>query len=271
MGGAGRTAGPFPTLDVDGLLLDVDGVLTISWRPIPGAPDAVAELRREGIPFRLVTNTTLLSVRQLATELRSGGFEIEPDDILTAPAATAGYLREAHPGARCYLLGRPGSMEDMPGIEWAEDAADVVVVAGADDAFTWDRLTKALGLLLDGAALVAMHRSLTWVTAEGTKLDAGAYLLGLEAASGTKATVVGKPSAQFFRAGLRSLGLPAGRVAMVGDSVESDVLAAQEAGMRGVLVRTGAFRPADLEAAPGTPDLVVDSIADLPAALGAGL
>jgi ribonucleotide monophosphatase NagD (HAD superfamily) len=110
-----------------------------------------------------------------------------------------------------------------------------------------------------------MHRNLYWMEAEGMSLDAGAYLLGLEAATGTTAAIAGKPSPDFFQSGLELLDLPAGRVAMVGDDIESDVLAAQALGMFGVLVRTGKFRPEQLVSASGSPDLVVDSVVDVPA------
>jgi ribonucleotide monophosphatase NagD (HAD superfamily) len=119
-------------------------------------------------------------------------------------------------------------------------------------------------MLMDGAALVAMHRNLYWRTSEGWRLDGGAYVAGLEEASGRRAIVCGKPSERYFGAALREVGVPADRAAMVGDDVEADVLGAQRAGLVGVLVRTGKFRPEDLERASGDPDIVLDSIADLP-------
>ena len=144
----------------------------------------------------------------------------------------------------------------------------MVLVSGADDSFCFETFNKVLAVLRGGAALVAMHRNLFWMTRRGEKLDAGAYLLGLEAATGLEAVVLGKPAPSSFRAGLDALGLPAGRVAMVGDDVENDVLAAQALGITGVLVRTGKFREDQLTRASGTPDLVVGSILDVPELLG---
>ena len=144
----------------------------------------------------------------------------------------------------------------------------MVLVSGADESFCFETFNTVLALLRGGAELVAMHRNLFWMTRRGEKLDAGAYLLGLEAATGLEAVVLGKPAAGAFRAGLDALGLPAGRVAMVGDDVENDVLAAQAVGVTGVLVRTGKFREDQLARASGTPDLVVDSIRDVPGLLG---
>jgi HAD superfamily hydrolase (TIGR01458 family) len=123
-------------------------------------------------------------------------------------------------------------------------------------------------MLMSGATLVTMHKNLYWKTQDGMRLDAGAFVAGLELAADTEATVVGKPSSAFFDAALELLGVDRSLVAMVGDDIESDVLAAQSAGLTGIQVRTGKFRDEDLERASGSPDHVIDSIADLPDLLG---
>jgi HAD superfamily hydrolase (TIGR01458 family) len=258
---------------VRGVLLDIDGTLAVSWQPVPGATEALARLRAAGVPFKLMTNTTELSVRHMVDAMREVGFGVEPADFITAPVATAAYLRANHPGARCSLLGLETAAEDMGGVTFVDvddpgGQVDVVVVGGADQEFTFQNLNRAFRLVLGGAALVAMHRNLMWMTSEGLNLDAGAYQLGLEAATGVTAAVAGKPAAEFFRQAVRLLELPAGGVAMVGDDVETDVLAAQRLGLTGVLVRTGKFRQEVLERAAAEPDVVIDSVADLPALLG---
>jgi len=255
----------------DGLLMDMDGVLTVSWEPIPGAVEVVELLRAKGIPFRIMTNTTSHTRDALAGELRRAGFDVEPGEVMTAPVATAEYLRARHPGARVFLLGETGVAGDLEGVTLTDDEpADVVVVGGADEAFVFDAMNRAFRIIVGGAAFVAMHRNMSWMTSEGLCLDAGAYVLGLEAATGRTPTVTGKPSREFFGAGLHALGLPPERVAMIGDDVETDVVAAQHLGMTGVLTRTGKFRHEDLARANGVPDLIVDSVADVPAALGFG-
>src|SRR5438034_3231563 len=248
----------------------MDGVLTVSFEPIPGSVDALHRLRAMSVPFKIVTNWTGMSRAALGGTLRRAGFDVADDDLLTAPIATAAYLRREHPGAKCFLLGEEGDvMADLGGIDWVQDGPDILVVGGADRSFGFDTMNRALRMLVDGAALVSMHRNLSWMTAEGLALDSGAYLLGLEAATGAKAYVTGKPSPEFFRTGLDALELPTGRVAMVGDDVESDVLAAQALGMTGVLVRTGKVLPGTVERASGHPDLVVESFADVPDMLAA--
>jgi HAD superfamily hydrolase (TIGR01458 family) len=256
-------------IDVDGVLLDLDGTVVVSGAPIQGAPEAIGELRRVGIPFRFATNATGATRAELAGWLTDIGIGAGPDDVLTAPVVTAAYLREHHPGARCLLLGEGRAAPDLEGVELVgeDGAVDVVVVAGADRAYTWEHLNRAFRSVLDGATIVAMHRNLAWLTDEGMTLDSGAFLLGLERAADVQAVVVGKPSSDFFHQAVELLGVPAERAAMVGDDLESDVLAAQALGLTGVQVRTGKFRPEALERSERHADLVIDSIADLPALL----
>jgi HAD superfamily hydrolase (TIGR01458 family) len=246
------------------VLLDIDGVLVVSWRALPGALDTLRRLRGRGLPFLLATNTTSVTRKGLAERLRGAGLEVVPEEIVTAPAVTASYLRSRYPGARCFLLGEGGAAEDLEGVELVQEDADVVVVAGADSAFTWENMNRAFRFLLEGAALVAMHRNLSWMTDAGPTLDAGAFIAGLEQAAGAAAEVVGKPSLDFFRQCVELLGVDAERAVMVGDDLEADVLAAQAAGLTGILVRTGKFRPEQLRAAAVQPDHVIDSIVDLP-------
>jgi HAD superfamily hydrolase (TIGR01458 family) len=253
-----------------GALLDIDGVLTVSWEALPGAVEAIAWLRQEGFPFRLITNTTTHTRRDLATTLEAAGFDVEPDQIVTAVVATASYLRAHHPNAGVFVLSDGDAREDLDGVELVEvDDAEVVVLGGAGEGFTYEALNRVFRRLADGATLVGMHRNLYWRTAEGWQLDGGAYVAGLEEATGRRAAICGKPSAAFFEEALRLLGVPAGRAVMVGDDVVNDVLGAQGAGITGMLVRTGKFLPTDLDRASGSPDHVLDSIADLPAWLEA--
>lgn len=254
---------------VAGLLIDIDGVLTLSWSAIEGAADTLAMLRRSGLPMRLATNTTSRTRADVARRLIEAGMPVSTDEILTAPAATAAHLRRHHPRARCYLLNEGDLSDDLDGIDVVyEPPADVVVIGGAGPSFTHHRLTTAFRLLLDGAEFVAMHRNMHWRTVDGFELDAGAYVEALRVATGTEPTVVGKPSASFFAAGVAALGVDVDRVVMVGDDIDNDVLAAQRAGLRGVLVRTGKFRPESLARSAGRPDAVIESIADLPRLIG---
>jgi HAD superfamily hydrolase (TIGR01458 family) len=252
---------------VDGLLLDMDGVLTVSFEPLPGAVETVAWIRDRGMPFKIVTNTTTHTRVDLAGTLRSAGFDLTADDIVTAVTGTATYLRTHHPDARIFLLTDGDARQDLGDVRLAgpDAPAEVVVLGGACDAFSYANLNRAFSLLMAGAALVAMHRNLYWRTADGLELDGGAYVAALEEAAGVTATICGKPSPAFFASALELLGLPAGRVGMVGDDIVNDVLGAQTCGLTGILVRTGKFREADL--VNGAPHHVLPSIAELPGLL----
>ncbi|MGW0861583.1 HAD-IIA family hydrolase [Streptomyces sp. NPDC002611] len=257
---------------VRAVLIDIDGVLTVSWRPLPGAVEALREIREAGLAVLLVTNTTSRTRASIAGTLADTGFPVSAEDILTAPAATAAYLAEHCPGARCALLNSGDIEEDLDGVTLVDAAdtdavPDVVLVGGAGPEFGYEALDRAFGQLRRGARLVAMHRNLYWRTDEGLRLDSGAFLAGLEQAARGEAEITGKPAPAFFESALARVGAGAGETVMVGDDVESDVLAAQRAGVTGVLVRTGKFQPEALRAADGTPDHVIDSFADLPALL----
>ncbi len=249
---------------IEGLLLDIDGVLVTSWEALPGSVQALERLRREGVPFALITNTTTHTRAGLAYTLGSAGFSVEPAQIVTAVTATASFLRRNHPGEAVFVLsdGDPG--EDLAEVSRVDtpEEADVVVMGGACDAFTYETVTRVFRRVMDGARLVGMHRNMYWKTERGWELDAGAYIAGLEEASGARATICGKPSAEYFEAALGLLGMPAERAAMVGDDIVNDVLGAMSAGLTGILVRTGKFKEVDL--AKGEPDVVLGSLVDVP-------
>ncbi len=253
--------------EVQGLLLDVDGVLHVDGTPIPGAVGALDELRAAGIPIQLLTNGTMRTRANLATFLRELGYDVSADEILTAVTATSEYLRRIHPGEACHLVVSGDIEEEFDGIPLTddEDEARVVVIGGASDSFRFEALNRAYRMLRNGASLVAMHKSVHWLTAEGVTLDSGPFIHGLEWAAGTEAVIVGKPSSHFFQAGFDALGLPAESVAMVGDDLVQDVQAAMSCGAMGILVQTGM---GGLESIEGfEPDLVLPSIAELPDSL----
>ncbi|HSL11368.1 MAG TPA: HAD-IIA family hydrolase [Actinomycetota bacterium] len=250
--------------DVDALLLDIDGVLAVSWEPIPGAIDALASFRRDGMPFRLITNTTTHTRDDLASLLRDAGFDVGADEIVTAVTATASFLRAHHPDAGVAVLSDGDAAADLEGVRLVDvGGADVIVIGGASDDFTYAAMNGIFRRLMDGASLVGMHRNLYWRTAGGWQLDGGAYIAGLEEATGATATICGKPAAAYFEAALDMLGVPAPRVAMVGDDIVNDIGGAQELGIHGVLVRTGKFRDDDV--VRGAPDTILGSLADVPA------
>ncbi|MBF6159649.1 HAD-IIA family hydrolase [Nocardia cyriacigeorgica] len=250
-----------------GILYDIDGVLVTSWRALPGAPDAVRSLADRGLRRAFLTNTTSRTQAEIAERLCAAGIEVRAEEIVTAARLTVEYLRRNHPGARTWVLNHGDIEPDLAELELDDDDPEVVVLGGAGPEFTHRALSHVVELMLDGVPVVAMQGGMTWATDDGLRIDTGTYLPGLEAAGKATITVVGKPSATGFRTCAAAMDLPPEQVLMIGDDLHSDVLAAQDVGMTGVLVRTGKFRTAVLEASARQPDHVIDSIADLPALL----
>ncbi len=248
------------------LLLDIDGVLVVSWEPLPHAVDTVTWLDDQGIEFRLVTNTSSKTRGQIVDRLTSSGFAVRIEQVLTAVTSAAHYLSQHHPGSRCLVVNEGDLRHDLVGVEVVDAAhalsADVVLLGGAGPSVGYTLLDQAFKLALEGAPVIALHRNTRFQTADGPALDMGAFVVGLEAAASIDITVVGKPAPSFFHAALADLDVKPEETVVVGDDVESDVLGAQAVGITGVLVRTGKFRPSDLDL-HGQPDYIIDDIGGL--------
>jgi HAD superfamily hydrolase (TIGR01458 family) len=248
------------------VLLDIDGVLVVSWKAIPGAVEAVHLVRSAGLAVQFLTNTTSAPAPEIVARLAGAGFDVQPDELTTAGVATAAHLRRNYAGARCLVL-NDGPLDDLADVELARpgEAVDVVVIGSGGPSFTWEHLNEATRAIMAGAAFVGMHGAATWLTADGLCLDGGTYLAALERATGATPTIVGKPAPAMFVEALRRVGADAADTVMVGDDISADVLAAQAVGIRGVLVRTGKYRAGSEETGTHRPDATIDSIADLPA------
>lgn len=251
------------------LLLDLDGTLTIDEATIPGAVATIERLHAAGVPLRVVTNTTTRSVAALHEKVRAMGLPIAREEILSAVGAAVLQLRSMGTPS-CHLVLTESAQTDFAEFPRDDETPDVVVVGDIGEAWTFAIMQRIFRMLTSGAALVALHRGRAYQSGGGLTLDIGAFVAGLEYAANVAATIVGKPSAAFFRLALDDLGVDAVRTAMVGDDVRSDVGGAQAAGLRGVLVRTGKYRKSDVAASGVEPDVVIDSIAELPALLGIG-
>jgi len=249
------------------VLLDLDGTVYEDDVLIPGLPEAIARLRAAGIRVRFVTNTTRLPRRALRDKLVAFGIPADVTDVQTAPAAAAGWLR--HEGVhRVALYVADATREDFEGFALDDAAPEAVVIGDLGTAWTYESLNRAFRQVLGGAQLVALQRNRYWRTAGGLALDAGPFVAALEYATGMSATLVGKPSRPFFESAVLALGCAPADVVAVGDDVTTDVAGARGIGCRGVLVRTGKYRPGDEDASDARPDAVVDSVADLPDWLG---
>lgn len=251
------------TIDVEAFLIDLDGVLYVDKTPIPGAKEALAQLEEMGYRRRFVSNTTSKSRGALAGFLGALGFEISREEIITPAVAAAALLRSGK--ERCFLLTAPEVRKDFEeaGVAFAEEGVERVVVGDAEADFTYDRLNRAFRLVMEGARIIALEKDRYWMGAGGLNLAAGPFVAALEYASGREAEVVGKPSAEFFALALRDLGASPEEAAMIGDDISSDVGGAKNAGMTGILVRTGKYREEAVAMSGISPDLIVGSIAEL--------
>ncbi len=248
------------------ILIDIDGVLHVSGEPIPGAQAAVAELRKQGHSLRFVTNNSVTPRAVLASELRDAGFEVDEEELQTTPRAAARKLK----GKRVLALVMPSVVPDLEGIELVGEGADAVLIGGCDESvepnnvFSYMNIARAFAEIQGGADFYCLHRNRWWQTTRGPLLDAGAFVAGLEYATGVEATVLGKPSSDYFTAALDALRAEPSLTWMVGDDIEADIGGAQRFGMRTALVRTGKFRPDAVETEGIVPDVVLSSVAQLP-------
>ena len=252
--------------DARALVLDMEGVLHVDWAPLPGAAGAVARLAAAGIELAVLTNTTGHTRASISARLDAMGIAIPAERIVTAAWATAEHLR-ARGGGRVYALVEPAVLEELAGIDLVPSPADadVIVLGGPDERWTYPAMNAVFRALHDGAALVAMHRNRWWTTAAGAALDAGMYVSGLEYAAGVEATVIGKPAPEIYAIACARAGAEPAGAMMVGDDLESDLRPARALGMATCLVRTG--KGATFAPRPGEVDLVCDDIAALAARL----
>jgi HAD superfamily hydrolase (TIGR01458 family) len=253
-------------MDVQALLLDLDGVLYVEDEPVAGARAAVAELRERGLALRFVTNTTSRPRRLILDRLNRLGFDVAAPELSTPAALAVSHCKRAG-RSRAMLLVRDDVKEDFAELDEADERVEAVVVGDLGEAFAYDVLNRAFRQLMDGAELIALQKNRYWMTPDGLALDVGPFVAALEYATRREAFVVGKPSKDFFATILAGIPLEPAAAAMVGDDVETDVGGALGAGLAGILVRTGKYRDDALQASGIEPTAVVDSIADVPALL----
>ena len=276
---------------VRALLLDLDGVIVRAGEAVPGSVEAIQTLEERRIPYRIVTNTSLVSRASLSHWAAKLGNDIPPERFQSALSASAAFARRAFAGEPLYVLASDDARTEFAG-QWllthaeagAQDArAAAVIVGDSPEELTYENLNRAFRLVRNGARLIGMHRNPWWLTPDGPTMDSGAYVTALEFAASARASVIGKPAPAFFsvavdalREDVRNRGerrLRRNEIAMVGDDIRSDVLAGQRAGLRGVFVLSGKHTLDDLAHLRSEgrrtrlPDAVAPSLADVVAAL----
>lgn len=245
---------------IRGILLDLGGVVYVGKdQPIPGAVQAIRRLRDTLHPLRFITNTTRRSHSQILRDLAKLGLDVAPEELLTPAQMARAYL-SAHNLSPCLLV-HPNLESEFA--DMATGSHDAVVVGDAGHSFDYEHLNTAYRKMIDGAELIALAKNRNFQDDDGQlSLDAGPFVVALEYASGKTATLLGKPSPDFFALAVQSIGCAAANVVMIGDDVESDVGGAVSAGLQGLLVRTGKYRKGDEIRLESTDIMVQDSLVE---------
>jgi HAD superfamily hydrolase (TIGR01450 family) len=254
--------------EFDGLLVDLDGVVWVGREMVPGSVGALNRVLDSGVELVFVTNNPGKPAAEYARRLVEAGVEVGPELIVTAGEATAGLAAErVGEGTSAFVIGAPAFHETVAaaGLELLEGEAgheaDVVLVSG-HRGFDYDELLTATLALQCGAALFATSHDPTLPMPGGPWPGTGAVLAAVETASGRTAEIGGKPEPHLFEMARGRIG-GAERVAMVGDRVSSDVEGGRRAGLKTILVLSGATSREEAAVATPSPDLVVEDLAAL--------
>jgi len=244
--------------------MDMDGVLVHEERAIPGADRFLAQLRERGTPFLVLTNNSMYTRRDLAARLRASGLDVPEESIWTSALATARFLEDQRPGGTAFVIGEAGLTTALHGAGYTltERSPDYVVL-GETRTYSFERITRAIRLIAGGARFIATNPDATGPTVEGPLPATGSVAALISKATGVDPYYVGKPNPLMMRSALNALDAHSETTAMVGDRMDTDVVAGLEAGLETILVLTGVTTREDAERHPYVPSRVVESVADL--------
>ncbi|MFF0625467.1 HAD-IIA family hydrolase [Streptomyces sp. NPDC004296] len=232
--------------------------------PVPGADAFIKKLRDSGKPFLVLTNNSIYTARDLHARLARIGLEVPAENIWTSALATAKFLDDQHPNGSAYVIGEAGLTTALHEVGYVlTDTEPDFVILGETRTYSFEAMTKAVRLINDGARFIATNPDETGPSAEGALPATGAVAALITKATGKAPYFVGKPNPLMMRTGLNAIGAHSESSAMIGDRMDTDVLAGLEAGMETFLVLTGLTAPADIDKFPYRPTHVRDSIADL--------
>ncbi len=244
---------------VKGILIDLDGVVYQRGAAIPGSIEALSRMRQLNFDFRFVTNTTRTPLRSIAAQLATIGVVTGPAQVFTPALAARAYI--AGHDLDPYFLISSALKEDFAGLDGGSKRA--VIVGDAYDEFTYRNLNEAFRLIEQGAEFIALAANRSFRDSDGElSLDAGGFVACLEYAAKAKARVLGKPSPDFFRLAVTDMGLAPADTVMIGDDAEFDVCAAIDAGLHGILVRTGKYKPGAEAGLEPKPDAVANNLSE---------
>jgi NagD protein len=250
-------------------LMDMDGVLVSEEHAIPGADEFLTRLRERGTPFLVLTNNSIYTRRDLAARLRTSGLNVPEEAIWTSALATAHFLEQQRPGGSAFVIGEAGLTTALhsAGYTLTEREPDYVVI-GETRTYSFERITRAIRLIKAGARFIATNPDATGPSPEGDLPATGAVAALISRATGVDPYFVGKPNPLMMRSALNAIDAHSETTAMIGDRMDTDIVAGLEAGLETILVLTGVTRRSEVERYSYQPSQIVDSVADLLERLG---
>src|SRR5918997_213822 len=254
--------------DIRSWLMDMDGVLVHEEQAIPGAAEFLAQLRDGGTPFLVLTNNSIYTRRDLAARLKGSGLEVPEQAIWTSALATASFLEDQRPGGSAFVIGEAGLTTALhaSGYTLTERDPDYVAL-GETRTYSFERITQAIRLIVDGARFIATNPDSTGPSPDGPLPATGSVAALISRATGVDPYYVGKPNPLMMRSALNAIDAHSETTAMIGDRMDTDIVSGLEAGLETILVMTGVTTPGEAERYSYRPSRIVDSVADLVAEL----
>jgi NagD protein len=245
-------------------LTDMDGVLVREEHALPGAAEFIERLIEKDRPFLVLTNNSIFTPRDLAARLVRAGLTVPEESIWTSALATATFLHDQLPGGAAYVIGEAGLTTALHEIGYTlTDTDPDFVVLGETRTYSFESITKAIRLIGDGARFIATNPDVTGPSAEGPLPATGSVAAMITKATGREPYFVGKPNPMMFRSALNRIQAHSEGSMMIGDRMDTDVVAGIEAGLETILVLTGSTTEADIEKYPFRPGRILPSIADV--------
>ena len=251
--------------DRKGFICDMDGVIYLGNQLLPGVTEFVHWLNKNNKQFLFLTNSSERSPKELRQKLLRMGLDIGEEHFYTSALATAAFLKKQAPGCTAYVIGAPGLLNALydVGVTMNDVDPDYVIV-GETASYNYEVITKAVRLVLGGARLIATNSDLTGPTEFGIAPACRSLVAPVELATGKKAYFMGKPNPLMMRTGLHLLGVHSEEAAMVGDRMDTDIIAGMESGLATVLVLSGCTSRADVDNYPYRPTYILNGVGEIP-------
>jgi NagD protein len=249
---------------IESWLMDMDGVLVREQDAIPGANEFLARLREREMPFLVLTNNSIYTQRDLAARLRRTGLDVPEESIWTSALATAQFLDDQRPGGTAFVIGESGLTTALHGHGYTMSERDPdYVVLGETRTYSFERITQAIRLIASGARFIATNPDNVGPTPDGPLPATGSVAALISRATGVDPYYVGKPNPLMMRSALNAIQAHSETTAMIGDRMDTDIVAGLEAGLETILVLSGVTVPGEVEGYSYRPSKIVDSVADL--------